>query len=87
MLIIQARLHYAILRSRLLTDEISLSEEDIDKLFASSEGNEFPYGRVHEEVEAGEPFKTTFDTSSQYISLLVLPKIRLLMQTLQHPLE
>ena len=25
--------------------------------------------------------------SSQYISLLVLPKIRLRMQTLQHPLE
>jgi hypothetical protein len=87
MLIIQARLHYALLRTRLLTDESSFSEEDIDKLFASSESNEFPYGGIHEEVQAGEPFRTTLDTSSQYISLLVLPKIRLRMQTLRHPLQ
>jgi hypothetical protein len=87
MLIIQVRLHHALLRTRLLTDESSFSEEAIDKLFASSEGNEFPFGGIHEEVEAGEPFGTTLDTSSQYISLLVLPKSRLRMQTLRHPLQ
>ncbi|HYX71882.1 MAG TPA: hypothetical protein VE732_03870, partial [Nitrososphaera sp.] len=87
MLIIQARLHYALLRTRLLTNESSFSEKDIDKLFYSSENNEFPYGAVHEEVEAGEPFRTTLDTSSQYISLLVIPKIRLRMQTSRHPLQ
>jgi len=48
------------------------------RIFSPSNATEFPYSVSDEQFDGFEPFETTVTASSQYINLLVVPKLILI---------
>lgn len=88
LLIIQARLYHALLKTGMDNLRRPSSTNEAFQLFSPSNPNatEFPYSGVHDQFDGFEPLQTTVETSSQYLNMLVVPKLILRTQTSQEPL-
>lgn len=85
LLIIQARLYHALLKTGDENFTRPATTNEAFQLFSAIGPNttEFPYSGTPEQFEGFEPFETTMMASSQYLHMLVVPKLMLRIQTSQ----